>query len=279
MPEEEQQSRPQRLLVVWQRRRWIALATLFLLVWWLVPPLLYRYTGTGKAEKLKAITDTRTALLAGIIGVGALLTFWLNNRVYRLTQQGQITDRYTNAIEQLGSDKLDVRLGGIYALERVAKDSERDHSVVVEVLSAFVREASDPVKRFRASQRDDGKSTVLPDAERAEALRFVAGEKPPTDVQAALTVLGRLRWLADVSRGDLTGACLLGVNLRGADLRGADLREADLQGADLQGADLQGADLRKAVLKGAIADRYTAWPSGYRWKAAGVLMAADEPIG
>jgi hypothetical protein len=35
-------------------------------------------------------------------------------RTYRLTQQGQITDRYTKAIEQLGSDKLDVRLGGIY---------------------------------------------------------------------------------------------------------------------------------------------------------------------
>jgi hypothetical protein len=276
MPEEEQQSRPQRLLVVWQRRWWIALATLFLLVWWLVPPLLYRHTGTGKAEKLKAITDTRTALLAGIIGVGALLTFWLNNRVYRLAQQGQITDRYTNAIEQLGSDKLDVRLGGIYALERIANDSERDHPVVVEVLSAFVREASDPVKRFRASQRDDGKSTVLPDDERAAALKFVAGEKPPTDVQGALTVLGRLRWLAGVSRGDLTGACLLRVNLRGADLQGADLQGADLQGADLQGANLREAILRKAVLKGAIADRHTSWPSGFPWKAAGVLMAADE---
>ena len=34
---------------------------------------------------------------------------------YRLTQQGQITERYTKAIEQLGSDKLDVRLGGIRA--------------------------------------------------------------------------------------------------------------------------------------------------------------------
>src|SRR4029453_11591667 len=100
----------------WQRRWWIALATLFILVWWLVPPLLYRHTGTAKDAKLKAITDTRTALLAGLIGVGALLTFWLN-------RQGHITDRYTKAIEQLGRDKLDVRLGGIYALERIATDS------------------------------------------------------------------------------------------------------------------------------------------------------------
>jgi hypothetical protein len=83
MPEEEQRSRPPRWLVLWQRRWWIALATLFILVWWLVPPLLYLHTGTAKDAKLKAITDTRTALLAGLIGVGALLTFWLNSRVYR----------------------------------------------------------------------------------------------------------------------------------------------------------------------------------------------------
>ena len=53
-----------------------------------------------------------------------------------------MTDRYTKAIEQLGSDKLDVRIGGIYALERVARDSARDHPTVMEVLTAFIREHS-----------------------------------------------------------------------------------------------------------------------------------------
>ena len=53
-----------------------------------------------------------------------------------------MTDRYTKAIEQLGSDKLDVRIGGIYALERIARDSPRDHPTVMEVLSAFIRDHS-----------------------------------------------------------------------------------------------------------------------------------------
>ena len=44
-----------------------------------------------------------------------------------IDRQGQITDRYTKAIDQLGSEKLDVRIGGIYALERIARDSARDH--------------------------------------------------------------------------------------------------------------------------------------------------------
>jgi hypothetical protein len=216
MPKEEPRSLRPWWLPVWQRRWWIALAALFVLVWWLVPPLLYRHTGTGADARLKAITDTRTALLAGLVGIGALLTFWLNSRLYRITaltlqatQQGQITERYTKAIEQLGSDKLDVRLGGIYALERIAKDSERDQPTVVEVLSAFARAHSDP------------------EAEQAAAQESAA---PRTDVQAALTVLGRLPQLAGVSRGDLRL-----THLAGAYLRGAVLRRVVLQGADLRG--------------------------------------------
>jgi hypothetical protein len=65
----------------------------------------------------------------------------------RLTEQGQITERFTRAIEQLGATddkgekKLEIRLGGIYALERIAWDSpERDYSTVMEVLTAYVRE-------------------------------------------------------------------------------------------------------------------------------------------
>jgi hypothetical protein len=164
------------------RRRWPVLlvligALLFVMIWWKVPPALYRkYPGTDDG-RLKAIADTRTALLAGLVGVGALLTFWLNSRVYRVTsetlhvtEQGQITERFTKSIEQLGSNKLDVRLGGIYALERIAKDSERDRATVLEVLSAFVREHGDPAK----SDSEPSMAKVLSDL--LESDRAVAGE-------------------------------------------------------------------------------------------------------
>ena len=59
-----------------------------------------------------------------------------------LSRDGQVTDRYAKAIEQLGSEKLDVRIGGICALERVARDSARDHPAVMEMLAAFIREHS-----------------------------------------------------------------------------------------------------------------------------------------
>jgi hypothetical protein len=37
------------------------------------------------------------------------------------------------------SEALDVRIGGIYALERVARDSDKDHPTVIKVLTTFVR--------------------------------------------------------------------------------------------------------------------------------------------
>jgi hypothetical protein len=66
----------------------------------------------------------------------------VSRRMYELTKQGQVTDCYTKAIELLGSDKLDVRIAGIYTLERVTRDSARIYSAMVEVLTAFIREHS-----------------------------------------------------------------------------------------------------------------------------------------
>ena len=86
------------------------------------------------------------ALTAAAIGVGGTVIvgvagFWANvrntNKTTALTLQGQVTDRYTKAVEQLGSKEIDVRIGGIYALERIARDSARDHPTVMEVLVAF----------------------------------------------------------------------------------------------------------------------------------------------
>jgi hypothetical protein len=92
-----------------------------------------------------ALDNARGRLLtlgAGLVAAAALVFTALNfsllrpnseqadqwqRRTHELTEQGQVTDRYTKAIEQLGSKELDVRIGGIYALERIARDSAKDH--------------------------------------------------------------------------------------------------------------------------------------------------------
>ena len=68
-----------------------------------------------------------------------------------------MTERYTKAIEQLGEDKLDVRLGGIYSLERVARDSPRDHPTVMEVLTAFIRvQSHEPLSQSSPACAESG---------------------------------------------------------------------------------------------------------------------------
>lgn len=157
-------------------------------------------------------------------------------RTYYLTRRGQLTDRYTKAIAQLASDKLTERLGGIYALEHLMAESDRDHDTVVEVLAAFIRQHPAPS-----------------DSNDPAALSAYLSAKPPArhDVQAALTVLGRrprrpernppnLR-STDLREMEMIGLHLAGVDFFGADLRGAALLAATLTGANLSGARLQGA--------------------------------------
>lgn len=92
---------------------------------------------TPPARQPKA--QTIGTLVTALTAIAALVFTGLS---LNATLQGQYTDRYTKAIEQLGHqgpEGLQVRLGGVYALERLARDSPRDQPTIIEVLSAFIR--------------------------------------------------------------------------------------------------------------------------------------------
>jgi len=161
-------------------------------------------------------------------------------------KQRRITESFAKATEQLGSDRIEARLGGIYTLERISKESADDYSTVMETLTAFVRE--------RAQWKKEAE---------------VAGPSVPhgkaTDIAAVLTVIARrdgARHRQEVDRIDLSGANLEQANLSNADLSkanlsgtimsNADLSKANLSGAILSNADLSNADLHDANLSDAI---------------------------
>lgn len=157
-------------------------------------------------------------------------------------RQGQLTDRYTKAVEQLGSSNLNVRLGGIYALEGVARDSETDHPIVMEMLTAFIREHS------REQLPLQGRHQPSPET------------RP--DVQAALAVVGRRDATRDRRPIDLSGAELAHAKLpRHAGLMHAKLIRATLTCVDLTEQDLGGADLTDARLDGAVLTRAVLRPA------------------
>ncbi|MGW8366294.1 pentapeptide repeat-containing protein [Streptomyces wedmorensis] len=153
---------------------------------------------------------------------------------------------------------MDVRLGGIYALQRIMQDSLRDHPTIANVLATYVRtHASKPPKKGASVPADvHAALTVLAhrDSTRDDffTLDLRAARLPGIELQRRSVEPANLA-LADLSNADLSGAYLQGAylpiaNLRGADLRGAHLGNAKLGGAYLDGADLTGADLRGADL-------------------------------
>jgi uncharacterized protein YjbI with pentapeptide repeats len=182
--------------------------------------------------RLQQRNDVRTTLLQGLAGAVVAVGLSLTWRQIRVNQEGQITERFNKAIDHLGSDKLDLRLGGIYALERIARNSKDDRDTIAEILSAFVRQRSPWPPSQPGQYRDD--FTI----ERQPELRRRAG-----DVQAVLTVLGR---------GGFTRQGTLRLDLAGVDLRRAVLHDAHLEGANLVRAHLEGAYLVNVHLDGAF---------------------------
>jgi hypothetical protein len=162
-------------------------------------------------------------VIGAVTALAALGALLFTSEQVRIAQQGQLTDRFTRAVEQLGQagpQKVDVRLGAIYSLERIMRDSTEDHPAVVEILAAFIR-----VHAPRADRR-------------------AAEPKPPIDVQTALTVLGRRKVENDIPRRY--------VDLSDANLAGADMWSLDFPDANLSGANLSGAFLDRGYLRGAV---------------------------
>jgi len=234
------------------RRTWLTVALvavgLFVVVIYAVPTLLVHPAGSlTAAERLRAENDVRTTLVQALAGVILLAGLYFTARTLELNREGQITERFTRAIDQLGDDKIDVRLGGIYALERIARTSRDDHGPIMDVLTAFLRQHARPQADATTASSEAGGSG-------SESVHQPQKPQPPADIQAAVTVVGRRNRGFDAGDGrlDLTGVDLRGADLRGIHLEGVILRDALLADADLGGAYLTGASLRDAHLPRAI---------------------------
>lgn len=227
------------------------------------PSWLLDTSGLKGADLAKTRSDFRGMMLTALAGlavltgavVGALNlgeTQRQNRALLELQRRGQVTERFTRAIDQLGRpgpENLDVRIGAVYALEQIAWESDDLHWPIMQVLTAYLRGHVHILKAEKAR----------PD---------VLGSRTEGDIQAIAFVLGRRRtshdrpnWALDLRdldlrnvvwfKAQLAEAFLNGTWMNGVDLSGANLCQAHLIGADLTNADLKGADLTNADLKGA----------------------------
>ena len=107
------------------------------------------YAKVTPPELVQARNDVRTTLLQGLGGLILLISACLtwhqtqlsraaSRNELRMAREGQLTDRFTHAVEQLGSDNVAVRVGGIHALGRIAEESITDRAAIADLLTACV---------------------------------------------------------------------------------------------------------------------------------------------
>ncbi len=224
-----------------------------------------------KGEEIRNVGLVLVALL------GAPLVVWRSKIAFDQVQTAQermITDRFSKAVDQIGAVRrvprsqasaeagvrdsweeeqpnIEVRLGGLYTLQRISEDSRPDHVRVVETMCAYVRLNS-------RRQMVDGQSDE--------------SRPPEVDIQAALEILGKRPYsrcvyemnslvTLDLATSVLPKSNLNSLrlpfvdfgkcNLQFAKLRHTDLRQAWLEWADFQFADFHKCLLHRAALRGA----------------------------
>jgi hypothetical protein len=215
-------------------------------------------------DRLNAVNNTRATFLQAVGGLVVLFGAWATWRQLRVsqdglraTQDGYITDRFSRAVDQLGSEKLDVRIGGLHALWRISEESPRDREAAISIQAAFLR-THIPWPPTAA----DAPAADVPIDELAPL------EVRAPDVQIALTGLGVLcehhtqAW----------------VDLGATDLRRADCDGLWLNGVNLPGLRAGASGLRCGVLLCAV--RQVAW-TAVRPAPVGVVAACDValPVG
>ncbi|WP_084469774.1 pentapeptide repeat-containing protein [Jiangella gansuensis] len=248
-------------------------------LWLVLGPLANALTATRgltPSESVAALADTRQAILTGLGGLGLLIGVAFTARTYLLNRRAQLTDRLARSVEQLASGQLAVRLGGVYALEQLMRESKQEHEAAVDVLAAFVRENAS----YRNVSAGGSEAPVMQQEESQEP----EISRLPTDVQSVLTVLGRRPVRHESHRLDLAETDLRGADLRGARFDRADLSEALLNGSDLSKSSLVGALLNFAQLVAAEitdADMSDASLRGAKFQEArmtGVVLRGADPF-
>jgi uncharacterized protein YjbI with pentapeptide repeats len=275
----------------------IFLCILYYLVWNLPKIQVIQNPSIEKKDELTVEDKVRSTWINAIGGLGLFVTAyfaWRNSQIshkqliatqdkleldknktkkdLELLEDKQITERFVKAVEQLGDkDSIIVCLGGIYSLERIAKERASTDGyiswTIMQLLTAFIREKS-------SKDIDVQKLTDKLNKDTNEQHDLSQINNLHQDVQTALTVIGKREtggvmnpaqqlnfrecklnkanlYMAKLHYFTFCGAELQEAYLHHANLYHAELTQANLQDADLENAMLDISSLKKANLKNA----------------------------
>jgi uncharacterized protein YjbI with pentapeptide repeats len=249
----------------------VVVAALGIIAIWLVPRWqARRWTALGLSarEVAELETSARGTMIQLLGGIALMLTFvatWLQisdtrratDRTLQLTADQQEDERFTRAIEQLDSKRLEIRVGAIYGLGGLADTSPKQRAPIAQVLSTYLQQRYRDSKTSRYRKGISGYSEYLKEANVVPAGGRVCPltQRPADDMQAALDIVLRLASTMR-PRFDVTSLDLSYFHARNADFRAADvsysyLTRAQLEGAHFDRAELTDTDFTWTCLRGA----------------------------
>jgi len=206
---------------------------------------------TAELSYANAKNAVRTTLIQAAGGAAFLATAFFAWRQLVVSRLGQLTERFSRSIDQIGEESVVVRLGAVYTLEQMSRD-DRFEEPVARVLAAYVRQPPN------SAEQDGGRSVSKQANSRSISQQAPTQITAALDLQQAATIVvtGGLWKRATGVPLDLTDAELAGLDLSRADLSysnlyGVNFRFANLQNSILEWADLREAQLGQAIMAGA----------------------------
>lgn len=154
---------------------------------WLLADWVAAIPFTDPDKHVPALLEVAKLGAAVAVGGGGLIALYLTGRRQRTQElelanklaeldhtrhdatERRVTELYLKAVEQLGSDKPVVRMGGLYALERLGQENPAHRQTVVNVICGYLREPFTP-----PSERPVARRAGLPGALRGTPAGRVA---------------------------------------------------------------------------------------------------------
>ena len=166
----------------------------------------------GGPESLSTTVRNLGLVIGGVIAI--LLAVWrsvVGSSQADTAQRSLQNERYQKGAEMLGNNVLSVRLGGVYALRRLAEEHpEQYHVQIMRLFCAFVRNPTE------TNTGEDSRNT-----------EEVPPHTPPSlreDVQTVMMAIGNRSSV----HLHLEAQTRLQLDMRGSDLRGAELSDMNL---------------------------------------------------
>lgn len=214
-------------------RAFLALVLLILVLQFWVSP--------ETPEERTSFLQVSAQVIAGTVFALGLFFTWETLQVNR---EGQITERFTRAIDQLGHEKIQIRLGAIFALERIARDSARDAGTIGQILLSYLHESS---------SRGEVYTDYIPEDEVPEDhdTYIPGGIRASADVQAIVTVLGSNEMWQEgrPHRYEIKGIDLQRVDMTGLDFHRCDFSHSDLRYSEAVATHFEESDMESTELE------------------------------